>query len=240
MTKENHFAVLGLKPGASEDEIKSAYRSLAKTFHPDKNQDIKAGEKFKNITASYEYLKSKDRREMHERELLKRNKTHGGTKQRDHERERREQKERDHERERREQKQLGKYDRNESRQDYSNLFGEFKSYDEEFHSFFSEKDPFRKRDTRDIMNEFIGQFPLGNIDIGFSFGNVEKMMNDFQPFKVDDRRKFGSQRDRCDVLPHGRRNNDRGREVQFKTPSGAFTTFYSGGGKDAAFKDLYK
>lgn len=65
----NQFAVLGLMPGATEDEIKKAYRSLAKQYHPDKNKHPGAEEKFKIINAAFEYLKSEDNRKMHEKEL---------------------------------------------------------------------------------------------------------------------------------------------------------------------------
>ena len=68
MTK-NHFETLGVKPGASEDEIKKAYRSLAKKWHPDKNKESGAEEKFKEISAAYDYLKSADRRDILERDL---------------------------------------------------------------------------------------------------------------------------------------------------------------------------
>ncbi|WAR05067.1 DNJB1-like protein [Mya arenaria] len=68
MTK-NHFATLGIKVGATEDEVKKAYRTLAKKFHPDKNKDSGAEEKFKEIAGAYEVLKNVDRREIHEREL---------------------------------------------------------------------------------------------------------------------------------------------------------------------------
>ena len=60
MTK-NHFTTLGVKPGASEDEIKKSYRALAKKYHPDKNKEAGAEEKFKEISAAYDYLKSQDR-----------------------------------------------------------------------------------------------------------------------------------------------------------------------------------
>lgn len=68
MTK-NHFHTLGVKPGCSEDEVKKAYRTLAKKFHPDKNSDPGAEEKFKEISGAYEVLKNEDRREIHEREV---------------------------------------------------------------------------------------------------------------------------------------------------------------------------
>lgn len=66
---KNHFEVLGIKPGATEDDVKKAYRSLAKKFHPDKNKDAGAEEKFKEISAAYEYLKSEDRRDILARDL---------------------------------------------------------------------------------------------------------------------------------------------------------------------------
>ncbi|XP_056012888.1 uncharacterized protein LOC130052343 isoform X2 [Ostrea edulis] len=68
MTK-NHFAVLGLKVGASEEEIRKSYKSLAKKYHPDKNKESGAEEKFKEIAAAYECLKNQDRREILERDL---------------------------------------------------------------------------------------------------------------------------------------------------------------------------
>ena len=65
----NHFTVLGLKPGASDDDVKKAYRALAKKFHPDKNKEAGAEDKFKEIGGAYEVLKNKDRREVYEREI---------------------------------------------------------------------------------------------------------------------------------------------------------------------------
>ncbi|OWF50612.1 uncharacterized protein LOC110450199 isoform X1 [Mizuhopecten yessoensis] len=70
MTK-SLFAVLGVKPGATEDEIKKSYRNLARKYHPDKNKEPGAEEKFKEISAAYDHLKSADRREMHERQVNK-------------------------------------------------------------------------------------------------------------------------------------------------------------------------
>lgn len=65
----NHFTVLGLKVGASNEDIKKAYRVLAKKYHPDKNKDTGAEEKFKEVAAAYEILKDGDKREMYERKL---------------------------------------------------------------------------------------------------------------------------------------------------------------------------
>ncbi|XP_059176331.1 uncharacterized protein LOC131956015 isoform X2 [Physella acuta] len=69
MAPNNHFATLGLSVGSDENQIKKAYRTLAKKWHPDKNSDPGAKEKFQEIAASYEFLSSKDRREILERDL---------------------------------------------------------------------------------------------------------------------------------------------------------------------------
>ena len=52
-----YYEALGLKIGASEDEIKKAYRKLSKKYHPDLNPDNKeAEEKFKDISHAYSVL----------------------------------------------------------------------------------------------------------------------------------------------------------------------------------------
>jgi DnaJ-class molecular chaperone len=59
---------LGLKRGASEAEIKKAYRSLAKQLHPDRNKDNpKAAERFAQITHAYDLLSDKDKRARYDR-----------------------------------------------------------------------------------------------------------------------------------------------------------------------------
>ena len=59
---------LGLKRGASEAEIKKAYRSLAKQLHPDRNTDNpKAAERFAQVTAAYDFLSDKDKRAKYDR-----------------------------------------------------------------------------------------------------------------------------------------------------------------------------
>lgn len=54
--KRDYYEVLGISKGASEDEIKKAYRSLAKKYHPDINKAPDAEEKFKEINEAYEVL----------------------------------------------------------------------------------------------------------------------------------------------------------------------------------------
>src|SRR5579859_803064 len=59
---------LGLKRGASEAEIKKAYRSLAKQLHPDRNKDNpNAAKRFSEVTHAYDMLSDKDKRARYDR-----------------------------------------------------------------------------------------------------------------------------------------------------------------------------
>lgn len=56
MAKRDYYEVLGLKKGASETEIKSAYRKLARQHHPDVDKSAGAAERFKEISEAYQVL----------------------------------------------------------------------------------------------------------------------------------------------------------------------------------------
>src|SRR3954464_2419529 len=62
------YAVLEIQRGASDDEIKGAYRKLAMRYHPDRNNGSKeAEEKFKQITEAYDVLRDPNKRAAFDR-----------------------------------------------------------------------------------------------------------------------------------------------------------------------------
>jgi len=64
---KDYYKVLGVEKNATEDEIKKAYRKMALRFHPDKNHEAGAEEKFKEISEAYEVLSDKDKRAAFDR-----------------------------------------------------------------------------------------------------------------------------------------------------------------------------
>ncbi len=63
----DYYEILGVKKGASDDEIKRSYRKLALQYHPDRNAgDAKAEEKFKKISEAYAVLSDKDKRAQYD------------------------------------------------------------------------------------------------------------------------------------------------------------------------------
>lgn len=65
MNKRDYYEVLGVSKEASEAEIKKAYRSLAKKYHPDINKSSDAEEKFKEINEAYEVLSDSEKRNIY-------------------------------------------------------------------------------------------------------------------------------------------------------------------------------
>ncbi len=67
MSKRDYYEVLGIQKGASDDEIKKAFRKLAIKYHPDKNPGDKAAEeKFKEVNEAYSVLSDKTKRQRYD------------------------------------------------------------------------------------------------------------------------------------------------------------------------------
>jgi molecular chaperone DnaJ len=66
-SKRDYYEVLGVPRSAGEDELKRAYRSQARKYHPDINKEPEAEERFKEINEAYEILSDGDRRARYDR-----------------------------------------------------------------------------------------------------------------------------------------------------------------------------
>ena len=67
---KNHYATLGVSLVASDEEIKKAYKAMAKKVHPDKNKNVDATEKFKEIGEAYEVLSDPEKRKTFQNQFL--------------------------------------------------------------------------------------------------------------------------------------------------------------------------
>jgi len=67
---KDYYEILGVKPKATDEEIRNAYKKLAKAFHPDKHQgDAFFSEKFKSLQEAYGVLSDADKRRDYDTQL---------------------------------------------------------------------------------------------------------------------------------------------------------------------------
>lgn len=68
LANRDFYKILNVQKSANKNEIKKAYRKLAKELHPDKNKDDpNASEKFSDLSSAYEVLSDDDKRKLYDR-----------------------------------------------------------------------------------------------------------------------------------------------------------------------------
>ena len=75
----NYYEILEVSKDATQDEIKKAYKKLAKKFHPDINKESGAEEKFKKINEAYEVLSDETKRKEYDQKLNSSNNSYSYT-----------------------------------------------------------------------------------------------------------------------------------------------------------------
>src|SRR4051794_7435518 len=63
----DYYDILGVSRDASEEEIRRAYRKLARQYHPDVNKEPGAEDRFKEVSEAYEVLRDPEKREQYDR-----------------------------------------------------------------------------------------------------------------------------------------------------------------------------
>ena len=63
----DYYKTLGVEKKASQDDIKKAYRKLARQYHPDTNKDAGAEERFKEVSEAYDVLSDPEKRKKYDR-----------------------------------------------------------------------------------------------------------------------------------------------------------------------------
>lgn len=67
MAAKDYYTLLGITRNSEEDEIRKAYRNLARKYHPDVNKETDAQERFKEINEAYEVLKDPEKRKRYDK-----------------------------------------------------------------------------------------------------------------------------------------------------------------------------
>ena len=67
MAQRDYYEILGVPKNASSEDLKSAFRRLARQYHPDVNKDSDAEERFKEINEAYAVLSDPEKRSAYDR-----------------------------------------------------------------------------------------------------------------------------------------------------------------------------